>query len=315
MKVGIMSCPGLGDGLISLLLAENLSQSGNEVEVFHAGVLCELKKWFSSATILSLPAAYNEKLLDEYDHFFVFYDQGHPWMNHFISEGKKKEKVTVLNASSGRKNGSQPFYEDAYLESDRSMVENMELFCRRVLCLLPTTKKLTLNIPAAVGKDPKRVVIHASGAKEGKRWDLEKFLRLYEHLKKKNFSPIFVFRESEKEEFAPLEGKVSVKFCKDCDELARFLLTARFFIGNDSGVGHLASSLGVPTVTIFRNKRGSKLWRPHFTKGKVVYPPSWILNLSFCRLRDKKWQSFITVNSVLRSFETLAHEQKFSAKP
>ena len=73
-------------------------------------------------------------------------------------------------------------------------------------------------------------------------------------------------------------------------------------IGNDSGVGHLASCLGIPTLTICRSQMAANFWRPGWSKGAVITPPAWVPNLKGLRLRDQHWQKFISVKKVYKTF-------------
>jgi heptosyltransferase-3 len=87
--------------------------------------------------------------------------------------------------------------------------------------------------------------------------------------------------------------------------LTRFIYESGYLVGNDSGLGHLASFLGVPTCTITRRKALAKLWAPSYTPGAVVTPPPWVPNIRGLRLRDRYWQSFISVEKVLFAFDKL----------
>jgi ADP-heptose:LPS heptosyltransferase len=52
-------------------------------------------------------------------------------------------------------------------------------------------------------------------------------------------------------------------------QLASVIEGCRFFIGNDSGVSHLAAAAGLPTVTIF-GPTDEKVWSPRGAKTFVV---------------------------------------------
>lgn len=47
----------------------------------------------------------------------------------------------------------------------------------------------------------------------------------------------------------------------DLYELARWLRHARIFIGNDSGISHLAAAVGTPVVCFFRST-DLRVWSP-----------------------------------------------------
>jgi ADP-heptose:LPS heptosyltransferase len=50
-------------------------------------------------------------------------------------------------------------------------------------------------------------------------------------------------------------------------DVARWLASARLYIGNDSGITHLAAAVGVPTVAIFR-VTDPRVWAPR-GRGRV----------------------------------------------
>jgi ADP-heptose:LPS heptosyltransferase len=54
-------------------------------------------------------------------------------------------------------------------------------------------------------------------------------------------------------------------------ELASLMEGCRFFIGNDSGITHMAAALGVPTVALF-GPTDPKVWAPRGEHVTVVAP-------------------------------------------
>ena len=88
-------------------------------------------------------------------------------------------------------------------------------------------------------------------------------------------------------------------------DLAGFIYESGWMIGNDSGIGHLASCLGIKTLTIARNHKTSSFWRPSWSMGIVVHPPIWIPNIKGIRWRDKQWQKWISVGQAVRAFKHL----------
>jgi hypothetical protein len=57
-------------------------------------------------------------------------------------------------------------------------------------------------------------------------------------------------------------------------ELASVLAGARLFVGNDSGIGHLAALTGCPTVTIF-GTTDPVVWKPAGPQARVVTGAPW----------------------------------------
>jgi ADP-heptose:LPS heptosyltransferase len=303
MKSLVISCRGLGDGLVSAVLSYNLYLNGYDVITLHDGNFHQLEKWFPCLSFKKFPKE-SLNIFNEFDKIFVSYDSVDPFIQSIIKEGKKHfpEKIKVLNPSISRKIGSQPFYEDAYFTRDISIVENIYNFCENILKLKKLSKKNGIRCPYDLDfrKNKKTVVIHPTSAKRGRSWPKENFLKLALRLKKGGFSPVFIMSEQEKKGWVS-EG-IDVRGFSSFDDLAKVIFESGFFIGNDSGIGHLASSLGICTLSISRSKRTTTLWRPGFSKGRVVCPSNLIPNISGFRLRDKKWKSFISVNNVFKNF-------------
>ncbi|BDC51239.1 hypothetical protein F183_A35550 [Bryobacterales bacterium F-183] len=55
-------------------------------------------------------------------------------------------------------------------------------------------------------------------------------------------------------------------------DLARWLRGAVLYIGNDSGITHLAAACGVPTVAIFTEHSNPRIWAPRGPHVEVVPP-------------------------------------------
>ena len=51
-------------------------------------------------------------------------------------------------------------------------------------------------------------------------------------------------------------------------ELAQWLATASLYVGNDSGITHLAAAVGVPVVAIFRAS-DARVWLPR-SRARVI---------------------------------------------
>jgi heptosyltransferase III len=58
----------------------------------------------------------------------------------------------------------------------------------------------------------------------------------------------------------------------DLYELAKWLATARLYIGNDSGITHLAAASGVPVIAIFL-ATDPEIWRPRGDRVAVLVNP------------------------------------------
>ncbi|HSX03996.1 MAG TPA: glycosyltransferase family 9 protein, partial [Rhabdochlamydiaceae bacterium] len=202
-------------------------------------------------------------------------------------------------------NCDYPYWEQGRFNGRLSFADNLYFFCRNQLNFTNATKENGIKAPPSVvnRKYLSRVVIHPTSSRAGKNWSKEKYIKLAQELKKMNFDPVFVLGEDEK------EGWENEKFrsFSSFDELAVFVAESGVMIGNDSGIGHLASCLGLPTLTICRSKMAADFWRPGWSHGEIVVPPSWIPNLKGLRWRDQHWQKFVSLGKVLSKFREINH--------
>jgi ADP-heptose:LPS heptosyltransferase len=101
-------------------------------------------------------------------------------------------------------------------------------------------------------------VIHPYSGSARKNWPLERFRELARRLA----MPVRWCAGPEEE----LDG--AVRFT-DLYELARWLATARVYVGNDSGISHLAAAAGAPVVAIF-GPTDPAVWAPRGDRVRVV---------------------------------------------
>ena len=194
---------------------------------------------------------------------------------------------------------------DLRFNTKKTIVANLLEFCQNEL-QLPTVLRDNgcRPLPDLIfGKEKKRVVIHPTSKNEMRNWPAKKFLKLALLLKKKGYEPCFMTApfERKKWEWVQFYG-LSLPSFSSLHEMASFLYESRFFIGMDSGLGHLASSLHLPTLTIFACQRKKEFWRPDWAKGRSVSALSFLPNIKGMRLRDKYWKAFLPVKRVIKEF-------------
>ena len=107
-----------------------------------------------------------------------------------------------------------------------------------------------------------KVVLHPGSGSFKKNPPLELFLKIQFFLEKRGYSVVYFQGIAENW----LENKVKPVFKskdlgKDIVEIAKHLKTACLFIGNDSGISHLSSYLGVKTFLFF-GPTDSVIWKP-----------------------------------------------------
>jgi lipopolysaccharide heptosyltransferase III len=107
------------------------------------------------------------------------------------------------------------------------------------------------------------VAIHPFSGSKRKNWPLERYQTLARRLSPRKVEWIVGPEEQ-------LEG--AHRFEK-LDELAAWLGGAKLYIGNDSGITHLAAALGIPTLALFGPTDPAR-WAPRGENVRVLYAPA-----------------------------------------
>ncbi len=102
------------------------------------------------------------------------------------------------------------------------------------------------------GTDLKRIIIHPGAGSPKKRWPLERFLKLAGCLADAGLDPHFFIGPAETD-LRESVGKSRWPFhaADRLSDLLSLLLSSGAFVGNDSGVSHLAAYVGLPTTAVF----------------------------------------------------------------
>lgn len=295
MKIAIFPCIGLGDGLIALVLANNLVKAGHTVEVFHP-LLPQMQPLFPGVSLAPRPTDLKTLMHDKWIFFYEKLD----WMQQALQV--TPEKNVILNPIA-TPNRDYPYYEEGEFDGTVPFVENLVQYAEKKWGIEEASQDNGITLPADVqrGKYPKRVILHPTSSRAGKNWSKHKFLALVKKLRSEDYEPVFILSEKERKDWPEAEAPSFPDLCA----VAHFVAESGYMIGNDSGIGHLASCLGVPTLTICRNRMSADFWRPAWANGEIIVPPKWIPNLKGLRWRDKKWQNFVPVRKVHEEFLNL----------
>ena len=298
-RAAVFSCFGVGDGLIALVLSNNLNLNGFEVTTFHPS-LSVLQKWFPWTEIRPFPQL---EELKGFEQIFIPCEKT-PQMQAVIAECTEKYsgKTQIINPIATA-NRDYPYWEVGKFDGRIPFADNLKRFCERELKLASNTKECGIVIPEGVKMraHPKRIIIHPTSSRAGKNWLPQRFDTLAEALKLRGFEPAFVMSAKERSEWEHWDPPIF----SSLDEVAAFVAESGGMIGNDSGIGHLASALGLPTVTLCRSRLAGRFWRPSWSQGTVLYPPSFVPNIKGARLRDKYWKELISVRQALGALLTL----------
>ncbi len=330
-KIAIVARKGLGDGLINLIIANNLRINDYDVTLYN-NFMSQLTDWLPDLCIKPWP------LLDDCEREFAPYDLvladdssilGKPFQkkedysslvkkyvyigigrlepqlhsNHtlHLKDTLSKEKYDMLvNLAS-----CSGTIKHQHGNLNYSQVENAAIFCKEKLRLKNVIREINLIPPEHLAlkhkNHPKRVVIHPYSAYKRKNWPLTKYVKLADKLKTDGFDPVFICSLKERPDLInTLKGKYFIPLFPTIGDLASYIYESSLFIGNDSGPAHLASALNIPTVTIMFHKRNF-YWRPDFSQPNVVILPP--INIVIGPKSIWKW--FVPVSKVYRETKKL----------
>jgi predicted lipopolysaccharide heptosyltransferase III len=120
------------------------------------------------------------------------------------------------------------------------------------------------RLVAAGLAEHKIALIHPAAAFETKRWATENFARVAEFVAARGFAPVAIAAPHEAQVINELLGAASVKivsFDLSLPEVTALAARSQLFVGNDSGIAHIAAAVGTPSVVIFGSSNVAN-WRP-----------------------------------------------------
>lgn len=301
MRAAVICSKGIGDGLMMMVASHRLKLEGYTVTTFHDH-LDQLEKWFPTHCFAKRSTI---KTLDSFD-FILLQNDNTPFSFDLTSRYRAKIHLFYASYEEGKHHPLTP--NDYLFDRSRSMVTNIAEGIASLLGQVDPVPENGITIPPHLHyqKYQQRIVLHPTSTTQKKTWPAEKFIQLACSLEKRGFSPSFAVSPLERKKWITLlKKRFPLPEFPTISELAAYLYESYFLIGNDSGTGHLASNLGIPTLIIAENPKHMLLWRPGFLLGQVTTPPSYIPNFKFFRLREKKWQTFISPRHILRAFNSM----------
>ena len=158
-------------------------------------------------------------------------------------------------------------------------------------------------------------LLHPAAAFDTKTWPIENFARIAEHLTNIGFQTIAVAAKNEAAILENLKAasKVPVLTFNDLTlpEITALASMAKLFVGNDSGIAHIAAAVNTPTVVIFGSSNRNH-WYPW-----TDAPSEIVFNQLPCQpcpgyeckeFDDPKCIQNITVDQVLNAIEKITRE-------
>ena len=287
----------LGDSLLAMIVVNNLVRNGYRVEVF-GDYLYSLKDWFPSFDVH--PSVEPEQARERLGHFDVLL---HVYPRNVV-EGCRDWHPRCLVME------TWPSFRQI-----RNMVDIHIDLCEKELGLIDVVRVNGLTVPAGLTHRAcmRRVAIHPTASIEQKMWLPGRFLSLARLLRARGFEPEVIVAPHERGNWLHLqrEQDIAVPQFASLNEVAAWLYESGWFIGNDSGLAHLASNLGVPAVSLMIRNRIARRWRPGWALSVAVLPLP-VLPGRFAK--DRLWRYYLPVSRVLRAFDTL-REMRVSALP
>jgi lipopolysaccharide heptosyltransferase II len=139
--------------------------------------------------------------------------------------------------------------------------------------LLSISEKLRAAGGADFSEDKSFAVIHPTAAFDTKQWATENFARVAEELTARGLIPIAIVSPKETNVVGSLisESTAKVIGLRDLSlpEVTALASRASLFVGNDSGIAHIAAAAGAPCIVIFGSSNVQH-WRPWTTQASEV---------------------------------------------
>lgn len=328
-RIAVVPSMGLGDSLIYLVIANNLARAGYRVTML-SNHLAHFAPWLPDLEMLPFPEVEDTLgIADAYD--LVMSDCGSivtsaasdkaRLAERFVFVGtlrvdtayvhdhlpRLKQRVGADKASVMSRIATCAGPMRVLNDDSVSMVDQAVAFCQLKLGLGNASADPGFVMPHTLipRRHPFRVMLHPTSYNEKKNWPHQKYLNLARRLRLNGYDPQFVISPKEFALWAPRLGEEFPipRFANAC-ELAAYLYESGYVVGNDSGVGHLASALGVPVLTLFRKRRDGFCWRPGWGRNVVVRP---VISVGAFR---NSWKRFLSVGRVEKAFMLLARHHR-----
>lgn len=279
----ILHSGAIGDCLLTLPLAAFMKRACGLTQVHFMGRLeavgfylrrscIDFVKPMESVPLHRLFAPQTEFVLDDPDRLitaFAGYEQIVSFLGAGHSEFERNLLMTVhcshsaevtmlaMAPSSERPEHISQFYVRSFAEQigiDAGEVDEAAVW----LTPTPEDQLAGRDILEAAGVNPDTTIaiLHPGSGGRHKCWHYENFICLAKHLKDRQIQPIFMLGPAEEERLGAsvqrqFEAAAPVLRGLALAEVVQVLSQSDVFIGNDSGVSHLAGAMGKKAVVIF----------------------------------------------------------------
>jgi len=301
-KVLVIRYGGIGDIITTLPVIKSLKESGYSVVLAsnsrYKGLslrYTDIDGFICVDNTFFLPAFAGESNLD----FLNFIKQ----FDVIISYTDKEEIFSKTLKRSFR--GTIIFHPVSPEKIKKHIVEYLLEPVHNLIDKLSINPELKINPPSK--KD--FFIIHPGSGSPYKNWEKERFLSLYQRLSTNMKGIILLgYAESKHRDFwyKNIDAPNIIK-TEGIEDLIPYAEKAHFYIGNDSGISHLFSATGTPSVVIF-GPTSPLIWSPRGKNVKILYKEE---RCSPCRIEKRKTckkricLTSITVNDVIEAVKEI----------
>ncbi|WP_235610673.1 glycosyltransferase family 9 protein [Bordetella sp. H567] len=289
-------------------IANNLRRAGRRVVVFGTHGYA-LANWFPGFDIRPLPGEDEIAALGDYAAIIQMAASGPiAGLDERFAQFRAIKSRPAPKAPMDSGGRGSPSWSDGapgHAHRYNGAMASFRAFTLSLFGLSDWTREIGLQAPAHLRPrlHERRVIIHPTSSEAARCWKPSQYVALATVLRTRGFEPVFVLAPAERAEWRDLLARhgLSILDAPDLAHTAEAIYESGWFIGTDSGIGHLASACGIPTVTIVDRPRNMRRWRPVWAPGLVVQP--WWLPMRW--LRRAYWREATTVGRTLRTFDKL----------
>ena len=136
---------------------------------------------------------------------------------------------------------------------------------RTHLAVTPEAASAVSQQLAEAGLEDRQIaLIHPAAAFATKQWATENFAHVADSLAERGFAPVAIAAPNEHEILESLIDQASVRIVSldlSLPEVVALAARSQVFVGNDSGIAHIANAVATPSVVIFGSSNIAH-WRP-----------------------------------------------------
>jgi ADP-heptose:LPS heptosyltransferase len=142
---------------------------------------------------------------------------------------------------------------------------HLSLFPSKIVSSMSRVPRIAC--PSMAASALRFVAVHPGSGSRQKNWPLDQFMALARALEKRGQAIAWVLGPSEQELTLPAAALVWRD--SNLPTLAARLARCRCYIGNDSGVTHLAAAVGCPTIALF-GVSDAEVWAPQGIQVRIL---------------------------------------------